>query len=106
MALHRLARDLGMTRGQLLHDLERYGGGTQELIDWEAFQRIEPQGFHMDNFRAGVVAATVANVAPRPRGSKPHKPSDFYPVIGRNSGLTPRQERELAVRAAKRGKKK
>lgn len=85
-----------MTVAQLLRELT-----VDELIEWQAYSRIEPFGFEIENFRAGVVAATVANVAPR-KGGKALKPSDFYPVVGQRSGLTERQERELAERRARR----
>lgn len=90
---------------RLLQELDE-ADACDELVEWIAYSRIEPFGFHMDNWRMGVMASTTANVAPRPRGSKALKPSDFAPSItGSDKGLTPRQERELAERA-KRGRKK
>jgi hypothetical protein len=53
-----------------------------------------------------LLAATVANSVPRPRGSKALKPEDFLPKTNvRASGLTSRQEHELKERA-KRNRKK
>jgi hypothetical protein len=76
------------------------------LVDWIAYSRIEPFGFEMENWRMGLLAATVANSVPRPRGSKALKPEDFLPKTNvRASGLTSRQEHELKERA-KRNRKK
>lgn len=47
-----------------------------------AFANLEPCGFEIENFRAGVVASTVASV----HGNKT-KPKDFYPKIGRSVGI-------------------
>jgi len=73
-----------------------------ELTYWMEFFQDEPWGFEVDNFRMGVIAATVANVAPRKDGEKALKPSDFYP--SKRQGpivMTPRQRAELAKRRAK-----
>lgn len=77
---------------------------VEELLEWMAFYRIEPFGFEIENFRAGVVAATVVNCTPRKRGAKPSVPSDFYPSTKSGPQLTERQKRELARRRATRGK--
>lgn len=103
--LFRLAAHLGKTVGQLLHDLEKYKsgpfGGLSELLQWQAFSRIERFGYEMENFRMGVIASTVANVAPR-RG-RPLKPSDFYPSR-RAIGPSRRQQRLLADQKPQRPK--
>ncbi len=88
-----------MTVHRLLDEIS-----TDELVEWMAYDRIEPFGYHMENFRMGVVSATVANVAPRGRGSRALKPSDFYPAQAKTTKLTPRQQRELAERRARKGK--
>lgn len=95
-----------MTVGRLHYELDHpeYGGGIQELIDWMAYAQHEPFGFEVENFRSGVIAATVANVAPRGRGARALKPSDFYPTGKRQSQLTPRQERELQERRERKRK--
>jgi hypothetical protein len=93
-----------MTVGRLLKELDDHGG-VDELIEWMAYARVEPFGFDVDNYRMGAVASTVANVAPRPRGAKAMKPSDFYPATRKSQGLTSRQERQLAERQnRKKGK--
>jgi hypothetical protein len=102
--LFRLALALGKTVGQLLHDLDAYGGRSLELTRWMAYARVEPFGYGMDNFRMGVLAATTANVAPRGKNAKALKPSDFYPRADAG-GTDARQERALAARRIKRGKR-
>ncbi len=52
----------------------------------------------------GVVAATVANVQPRKRGSKPLKPQDFYPVGKKRVQLSPRQQQQLKEKRARERK--
>lgn len=54
---------------------------SEEFTDWVAYAAVEPFGFEVENFRAGAIASTVANVAPRKRGTRALKPSDFYPQV-------------------------
>ena len=96
--MFRLARELGMTVGRLHHELDTYGGGVEELVEWMGYSKLEPFGFEVENFRSGVIAATVANVAPRGRGARALKPADFDPSGAKSSQLTPKQERELEQR--------
>lgn len=51
---------------------------SAQFAEWEAFFSLEPWGFEMDNFRAGIVASTVANFS---QASKRHDfaPRDFMP---------------------------
>ena len=49
-----------------------------EFIRWIAYSRMEPWGYDMDNWRAGLIASTMANVN-RGRKGKSYKPSDFMP---------------------------
>ena len=50
------------------------------FMEWLAFGQIEPYGAEMDNWRAGQVCATIANVH-RGKG-KAYKPDDFMPRTG------------------------
>lgn len=63
--------------------------------------RIEPFGFEIENWRAGMVAAAVCNELIRTRGvprGKPRpktlQPADFYPPLrgAKRSNLTPEQQ--------------
>lgn len=72
---------------------------SAEFTQWKAYHSVEPFGFEMDNFRMGVVAASVVNVAPRGKGAKALVPSDFYPARKKGSiKLGPRQQKQLAER--------
>jgi hypothetical protein len=80
---------------------------SEEFMRWVAYSKVEPFGYHIDNFRAGVVAATVANVAPRGRNARTLKPDDFYPATKSTVVLTPQQEEGLRIRRERRkGKSK
>jgi hypothetical protein len=49
---------------------------SREISEWMAYESVEPFGPWRDDVRAGVVAATVANVN-RAKGAKPYMPTDF-----------------------------
>jgi hypothetical protein len=64
-----------MTVGELLHRMS-----AQEFSEWWAFYQMEPWGCEVDDFRAGLVAATVANTSrDAKKHKKPFQPSDFMP---------------------------
>ena len=42
---------------------------------------LDPMGGEREDFRSGIIAATIANVN-RGKGSKPFEPSDFMPQFG------------------------
>jgi hypothetical protein len=69
---------------------------SAEFTQWKAYQNLEPFGYEMENFRMGVVASTMVNVAPRKKGTKPLQPSDFYPAKKKGPiKLSPRQQKQL-----------
>lgn len=85
---------------------------SQEFTEWCAYTRIEPFGYEMDNWRAGMIAAEVINAIHRtialPKGAKrpkPHKPSDFYPVI-RTSDQPKLSRSQSEYLRAKHGKRR
>lgn len=51
---------------------------SQELTEWMAFFQLEPWGTEIDDWRAGLIAATIANIM-RDRKSRPLNPMDFMP---------------------------
>jgi hypothetical protein len=51
---------------------------SRELSEWAAYYGMEPFGERKADYRAGMVAATIANVN-RAQNSKPFKPDDFFP---------------------------
>lgn len=65
-----------MTVGELLQRVS-----SKEMTQWLAFYRLEPFGRYFDDYGAGVVASTIANVN-RSRNSGAFKPTDFTPNWG------------------------
>lgn len=70
--IYTLALALGKTKQELLEQLD-----NQELIEWQAFYRINPFGLERQDLHAGIVASTVANVNRGKR--KAFKVSEFMP---------------------------
>lgn len=64
-----------MTVDQLLANIT-----SDELVEWMAFQRIEPFGPCRADLHSGMIAATVANVNLK-EGAKPLGPQDFFPEL-------------------------
>ncbi len=91
----RIAANHGWSLRQALDEID-----SNEFNLWLAFYGREPFGYDLDNWRAGMIAATVANVTLRPK--RPFKPLDFFPGSKRAPRLTERQRRELEKRRAKR----
>lgn len=58
---------------------------AREEMEWIAFWRLEPFGPTAADYRAGVIAATIANVH-RGRGQQARQPSDFFPTGDKPSG--------------------
>lgn len=53
---------------------------SRELTEWMAFYSLEPWGSQIDDDRAGVIAATVANVHRDPKKrSRPYEATDMIP---------------------------
>jgi hypothetical protein len=78
---------------------------SKEFTLWSAFFALEPWGCDVDNWRMGVVASTIANVAPRGDKARVFKPQDFYlnPYAKREQDLTPEQRAFIARRRKRRG---
>jgi hypothetical protein len=51
---------------------------SRELAEWNAYYGLEPFGEERADLRAGIVAATLANVF-REKSAKAYKPVDFMP---------------------------
>jgi hypothetical protein len=69
---------MGKTVRQLLAEID-----SEELTEWIAFERLEPFGSLMDDFRAGQICATVANYAGKVRkeDAAAAQPGDFMPTL-------------------------
>lgn len=52
--------------------------GADELIEWMAFERLEPWGSEIDAYRIGLICSTVANAFRGKKGRR-FKPTDFMP---------------------------
>ena len=49
-----------------------------EYVSWQHYYAVEPWGSHIDDMRAGQIAAVVANVNRDPRSQpEPYGPLDF-----------------------------
>lgn len=64
------------------HDVDKMLGEmtASQLTEWAAYASLEPWGPEVDDQRAGVIAATVANMAGKvlPKG-KELTPADLFP---------------------------
>ncbi len=64
-----------MTVRELLNRVD-----SKELTEWAAFFALEPWGAEVEDWRAGMVAATVANAnRDEKKRRKPYTPRDFMP---------------------------
>lgn len=82
---------------------------SEEFTYWKEFARREPFGGFADNWRAALVASTVANTIPRKQGARAFTPEDFIPDGGGRGGsdLTDEQRRFIeSKRKATRGKRR
>lgn len=52
----------------------------RELLEWEAFDRIEPFGEERADLRTGILASTLCNL--RGRKGRRSQPQDFMPRFG------------------------
>lgn len=78
--------------------------GSRELAEWRAYYALEPFGENRADLRAGIVAATTANLF-RKNGAPPYKPQDFMPKFGRERQDWRQQlEKVKAINAALGGK--
>ena len=70
-----------------------------EIVEMMAFERLEPFGGMAEDYRAGVVAATVANVQ-RSAQQDPYQAQDFMPALREptvllGEGMTPDELSDL-----------
>lgn len=80
---------MGKTVGELDAQLS-----SSELTEWIAYASIEPFGDMRADFRAGVIASTLANVNRDPKRGKPTKPIDFMPFA---ENVEPEEQDEAAA---------
>ena len=53
---------------------------SRELAEWMAYYSTEPFGEQRADYRAGLLAATVANSAGAGKKNKALQPTDFIPI--------------------------
>ncbi len=64
-----------MTVGELLQKIS-----SRELSEWMAFFSLEPWGTEVEDWRAGLIAATIANAnRDSKKRRRPYEPQDFMP---------------------------
>lgn len=61
-----------------------------QFMAWRDYAELEPFGPHHEDLRAGIVAATIANVHRDPkRRARPYSPADFMPGLERRAAAQP-----------------
>ena len=75
------------------------GMDAAEFVEWMAFSRLEPFGGLHEDFRAGQVCATLANVN-RKADSEPFGAADFMPALRPPGADEPETELTDEQRAA------
>lgn len=66
---------------------------SAEFTEIAAYLRMEPRGYGTENWRTGMLAATVANSSGR--YARRMKPADFFPPKQKKLKLTKAQEQAL-----------
>ena len=85
---------------------------SPEFTEWMAFYSLEPWGNVQDEYQAGIVSATIANVN-RKKGSKAYRATDFFPIRGEKKKAQSQEELKSVLiglvkstKGKKRAKKK
>lgn len=89
MFVLRWANHIGMLPRDLLERVT-----VDDIREMMAFERLEPFGALADEFRLGVIAATVANVNRGPDSDALY-PQDFMPALRRAMEPAQEQRREM-----------
>jgi len=71
----------------------------RQLREWRAFDSISPFEDHRGDFRAGIIAATMASIWTHSDG-RPPKPTDFMPLVKFDEDET-EYDRAAAMQIAK-----
>lgn len=70
---------------------------SHELSEWMAFYSIEPFGGEREDWRAGKIAATIANVHRR-KGQRAFTPDDIIPRIKPPGPIqTPEEQKQMLL---------
>lgn len=70
---------------------------ASELQEWMVFFGLEPWGSVREDYRAGVITATLVNVNGGKKGGKPAQASDFFPLYSRHSNRKQSNEQQINI---------
>jgi len=75
-----------MTRAEMLQRMS-----SSEFFEWMVLEQVEPFGEQADYLRAGIIAATLANVH-RGKDHPPYKPQDFMLKLKDSEEVAPKRQ--------------
>lgn len=70
---------------------------ARELQEWMAFFTMEPWGSVRDDYRAGVISATLVNVNGGKKGKKAATPKDFFELYGKSNQRQQSNKQQIAI---------
>lgn len=70
---------------------------ASELNEWMAFFHMEPFGSVREDYRAGLIAATLVNVNGGRKGGKASQPSDFFDLYSKHSSRTQTNQQQINI---------
>ena len=73
---------------------------NKELMEWQAFESLEPFGYEPEMLGHAITATTIANVN-RGKDQKPYKVEEFMPKLKYDTEEKPEQTVEDTVTAVK-----
>ena len=78
---------MGLPRDEMLSRMD-----SRELVDWMAYERVDPFGLDRLDLLAGIIASTIANVyRDEKKRKKPFQPDEFMPKFDARKKEKPRQ---------------
>lgn len=91
----RLAAQFGKPVGELIEQMS-----SHEFTYWIAYYSMEPFGYEIESWRAGMQAAATANTAGTKKGGQKFTPADFIPkkqAAGREQSVDEQRRILLAM---------
>jgi hypothetical protein len=69
---------------------------SSQFLEWLEFYQLEPYGYELDNYRAGIIASAIYNTNRSKESDKVFEPKDFFQSMGSNSkAVTSDEKMEL-----------
>lgn len=98
---------LAVKMGRTVEELQDVMSSLEFTRHLAMFER-EPWGYYWDNWRAGMIAATMANLQICKPNTPPLQPQDFFPVTkkSKEGKLTARKHKELEAFLERKRKEK